>query len=133
MATSGGDLIGFHAGQLVVFDPEGDPRRVMNLGLTEGHGITLVREDDKEYLWVSDPGFVFEISVDDGDETLAAMFGKGVRRRSVRPRVVKATLGGGPPSRATPPAGRLPHPARAHGRLLPDRHRHRRDPPGRKR
>ncbi len=94
VATSGGDLVGFHAGQLVVFDPGGHPRRVMNLGLTEGHGITLVREDDHDYLWVSDPGFVFELTEDGGDETLAAMFGKGIRRRSVRPRVVKATLEG---------------------------------------
>ncbi len=94
VATFGGDLVGFHAGQLVVFDPDGHPRRLMNLGLTEGHGITVVREDDREYLWVSDPGFVFELTEDDGDESLAAMFGKGIRNHTSRPRVVKTTMEG---------------------------------------
>lgn len=94
VATSAQELIGFHAGQLVTFDPEGRPLRVVDIGLTEGHGITLVREEDEEYLWISDPGFVFEVGADDGDEGLAPMFGKGIRRHSSQPRVVKVTLNG---------------------------------------
>src|SRR5277367_6199317 len=56
--TSDGELIGFHAGQLVAFDRNGRVVRVVRPGLTEGHGITLVREGDEELLWITDPGFV---------------------------------------------------------------------------
>lgn len=94
VATSGGELIGFHAGQLVVLDENGRVQRTMDPGLTEGHGITLVREDDGEYLWVSDPGFVFTLTDDDGQEGLSAMFGKGIRQDTSHPRVVKVTLDG---------------------------------------
>ena len=41
--------------------PERPGLQVGQPGLTEGHGITLVREGDEEFLWVSDPGFVFEV------------------------------------------------------------------------
>ena len=58
--TSVGELVGFHAGRLVTFDRNGHVSRSVKPGLTEGHGITLVREGEEEYLWVSDPGFVFE-------------------------------------------------------------------------
>ena len=49
VATDGGEIICFHAGQLVAFDPDGRLLRVVETGLTEGHGITLVREGDAEY------------------------------------------------------------------------------------
>jgi sugar lactone lactonase YvrE len=94
VATSSGELIGFHAGQLVAFDPHGQVRRVISQGLTEGHGITLVREDGQEYLWISDPGFLFACTTDDGDEALAPMFGKGLHHHASDPRVVKLTLAG---------------------------------------
>jgi hypothetical protein len=48
VATDGGEIIGFHAGQLVAFDTEGKLLRVVETGLTEGHGVTLVREGDAE-------------------------------------------------------------------------------------
>ena len=92
--TAAGELIGFHAGRLVAFDRNGHVSRSVKPGLTEGHGITLVREGDEEYLWVSDPGFVFEVGLDDGDEEWAVVFGKGVHVESSRPRVVKMTLEG---------------------------------------
>ncbi|HXL60250.1 MAG TPA: hypothetical protein VN959_06190, partial [Mycobacterium sp.] len=44
VATDGGEIIAFHAGQLVAFDTEGRPLRVAETGLTEGHGITLVHD-----------------------------------------------------------------------------------------
>jgi hypothetical protein len=94
VATSGGELIGFHAGQLVAFGNGGHLVRVVSQGLTEGHGITLVREGDTEYLWVADPGFVFACTSDDGDAGLAAMFGKGLRQETREPRVVKLTVSG---------------------------------------
>src|SRR5271156_5632359 len=94
VATSDGELIGFHAGRLVAFDHEGHVRRVVDPGLTEGHGITLVREGEEELLWISDPGFLFERAAGEGDEGLAPMFGKGLQRVSRDPRVVKVTLGG---------------------------------------
>jgi hypothetical protein len=92
--TSGGELIGFHAGQLVTFDRQGRVLRVVRPGLTEGHGITLVREGDEEFLWITDPGFVHVCGTDDGDEAWAPLFGKGVHVDSREPRVVKMTLNG---------------------------------------
>jgi hypothetical protein len=94
VTTSGGKIIGFHAGRLVAFDMEGRPLRVVETGLTEGHGITVVREVDEEYLWVSDPGFVFSCGDDDGDADWAPLFGKGVHCDTRAPRVVKMTLDG---------------------------------------
>ena len=94
VVAASGELIGFHAGQLVVFDQGGHVSRSVRPGLTEGHGITLVREGCEEFLWVSDPGFVFEVGLDDGDEQWEAVFGKGVRVDWHRPRVVKMTLFG---------------------------------------
>jgi sugar lactone lactonase YvrE len=92
--TSEGELIGFHAGQLVAFDREGRVRRVVRAGLTEGHGITVVREGDEEYLWITDPGFVHVCSDEGGDDAWAPLFGKGVHVDSREPRVVKMTLNG---------------------------------------
>jgi hypothetical protein len=112
VATEGGEIICFHAGQLVAFDPDGRLLRVVETGLTEGHGISLVREGDDEYLWVSDPGFVFSCGADDGDPNWAPLFGKGVRCETRAPRVVKMRLDGQilselpiPPQDPTIPAG----------------------------
>jgi DNA-binding beta-propeller fold protein YncE len=94
VVTRAGEVIGFHAGHLVTFDRDGHLSRSVKTGLTEGHGITLVREGGDEALWVSDPGFVFEVGVDDGDEEWAPVFGRGVRVESRQPRVVKMSLDG---------------------------------------
>jgi hypothetical protein len=94
VVTGAGELIGFHAGQLVTFDRSGHVSRTVRPGLTEGHGITLVREGDEELLWVSDPGFLFEVGPDDGDEEWTPVFGRGVHVASRPPRVVKMTLDG---------------------------------------
>jgi hypothetical protein len=94
VVTSDGELIGFHAGQLVAFDRQGRVLRVVRPGLTEGHGITLVREGDEEFLWVTDPGFVHVCDNEDGDEAWAPLFGKGVHVDSCEPRVVKMSLNG---------------------------------------
>jgi hypothetical protein len=87
--TGAGELIGFHAGQLLTLDGNGQVSRSVGTCLIEGHGITLVREGEEEFLWVSDPGFVFAVGLDDGDEEWAAVFGKGVHVESRSPRVVK--------------------------------------------
>ena len=79
VVKAAGELIGFHAGRLMTFDRSGHLSKSLKTGLTEGHGITLVREGDDEFLWVSDPGFVFEVGLDDGDEAWEVVFGKGVR------------------------------------------------------
>ena len=94
VVTGAGELIGFHAGQLVTFDQNGHFSKSVRPGLTEGHGITLVQEGDDEFLWVSDPGFVFEVGLDEGDEQWEAVFGRGVRVDSRPSRVVKMTLDG---------------------------------------
>jgi hypothetical protein len=94
VASSAGEIIGFHGGQLVAFDRDGHLLRCVETGLTEGHGVTLVTEGDDEYLWVSDPGFVFTCGADDSDPDWAPLFGGGVRRHPGAPRVVKMTLDG---------------------------------------
>jgi hypothetical protein len=94
VATGGGEVIGFHAGHLVAFDTHGRVLRVVDTGLTEGHGVTLVREDDVDYLWVSDPGFVFRCGTDDGDPNWVPLFGKGTHCTTNAPRVVKMSLDG---------------------------------------
>ena len=94
VVTAEGELIGFHAGQLVTFDKHGVVRRVLRSDLTEGHGITLVRDGDDEHLWIADPGFVFGSTTDEGDEAWAALFGKGIHLDNRQPCVVKMTLGG---------------------------------------
>jgi hypothetical protein len=94
VATDSGEVIGFHAGRLVAFDTEGHLLRVVETGLTEGHGITLVHEGDAEYLWVSDPGFVFGWGDGDGDPNWAPLFGNGVHCETRAPRVVKMDLNG---------------------------------------
>ncbi|MDT5135416.1 MAG: hypothetical protein QOE41_4727, partial [Mycobacterium sp.] len=94
VATAGAELIGFHGGQLVALDIDGHLRRVAETGLTEGHGITLVREAGNEYLWAADPGFAFMCDADDSDPAWMPLFGKGVRPLARAPRVVKMTLDG---------------------------------------
>jgi hypothetical protein len=84
VATDDGEIIGFHAGQLVALDTEGHLLRVAETGLTEGHGITLVREGDEEFLWVSDPGFVFSCGADDGDPNWAPCSARVFTARPVR-------------------------------------------------
>ena len=59
MVVSGkGEVISFHQAdrKLLVFDEEGNLLRSHDTPLTEGHGMTLVREGDTEYLWVADNG-----------------------------------------------------------------------------
>jgi hypothetical protein len=92
--TSAGDLVGFHAGRLVAFDQDGHLSWTAMTELTEGHGITLVQEEGEEYLWISDPGFVFERVVDEGDGEWKSLFGKGIHRHGDEPRVVKMSLDG---------------------------------------
>jgi hypothetical protein len=92
--TADRELIGFHAGQLVALDQNGKILRTVRPGIAEGHGITLVREGDEEYLWISDPGFVFAHDQDAGDQDWAPLFGRGVHVDSHPPRVVKMTLDG---------------------------------------
>jgi hypothetical protein len=94
VATGRGEIIGFHGGQLVAFDRDGHLLRTVETGLTEGHGITLVNEGDDEYLWVSDPGFVFTCGADHDDPDWTPLFGGGVGRHPGVPRVVKMTVDG---------------------------------------
>jgi hypothetical protein len=76
--------------------------------------MTLVREGGDELLWVSDPGFVFAVKLDDGDEEWAPVFGKGVHVETRPPRVVKMTLAGKilvelplPPAEPESPSGMM--------------------------
>ena len=56
--TGDGDIVASHPGdpEILVFTAEGDLKRSWPTGLTEAHGLTLVREGEKEYLWIADNG-----------------------------------------------------------------------------
>lgn len=58
VVSHNGDVISYHQDEprVLVFDEHGALRRSWESGLTEAHGITLVREADKEYLWLADNG-----------------------------------------------------------------------------
>ena len=58
VVTEAGDLIAFHQSDdtMFVFDEEGNLQRSWNSGLTEAHGMTLVKEGETEYLWIADNG-----------------------------------------------------------------------------
>ena len=90
----GAELIGFHGGQLVAFDLDGQLLRVAETGLTDGHGVTLVRHADQDYLWVADPGFSFACGAEHSDPAWSPVFGEGVFVQTRAPRVVKMSLDG---------------------------------------
>jgi len=57
--TAGGEVVTVHPGEprLLVFGTDGALRRSLPVdGLTEAHGLTVVREAGAEYLWVADSG-----------------------------------------------------------------------------
>jgi hypothetical protein len=56
--TRSGDVVSFHPERpdVVIFDRDGRFLRSFPTGLDDGHGITLVVEDQHEYLWLADPG-----------------------------------------------------------------------------
>lgn len=58
VVTGDGDVITFHPGDptLLVFDRAGKLKHSHDTGLTEAHGITLVKEGGSEYLWIADNG-----------------------------------------------------------------------------
>jgi hypothetical protein len=62
--TATGEVVGFHARRLVVFDRDGRVARMSEPGLVEGHQITLVRDGDEERLWIADPGMCIHRQVD---------------------------------------------------------------------
>lgn len=56
--SAANEIITFHQGDptVLVFDQSGALLRTIETGLTEGHGITLTREGDAEFLWIADTG-----------------------------------------------------------------------------
>lgn len=56
--TESGELVGFHPGDpaLLVFNADGSLARSVACPVREAHGITLVMNDDVEYLWIADNG-----------------------------------------------------------------------------
>ena len=92
--TASGEVISFHAGQLVSFGPDGEVRRTMPVGLSEGHGLTLVEENGREWLWVADPGFAIACGTGTGVGKLPPTFGTGLDLTVAPGRVVKVSLDG---------------------------------------
>ena len=58
VVTEAGEVITAHAGDptVLVFDRNGNLLRSWDSGVTDGHGITLVKEGADEYLWIADNG-----------------------------------------------------------------------------
>src|SRR5438270_10094329 len=56
--TDTGQVITCHQSDptLLVFAPDGSLARTIQTSLTEGHGISVSREGDVEYLWIADSG-----------------------------------------------------------------------------
>ena len=53
-----GDVISFHQNDrtVLVFNGEGKLKRSWDSGLVEGHGMTLVKDGETEYIWFADNG-----------------------------------------------------------------------------
>ncbi|MFW6174964.1 MAG: hypothetical protein ACOC5K_04220, partial [Chloroflexota bacterium] len=51
-------VIAFHPGEprFLIFDREGNLLESWDTGLTDAHGMSLVKEGEREFLWVADPG-----------------------------------------------------------------------------
>lgn len=58
VVTESGNIITLHHGdmKIVTFNPEGELINSWDLGLQEAHGMTLVKENGVEYLWIADNG-----------------------------------------------------------------------------
>ena len=58
VVTQSGEIVTYHQGDptVLVFDSDGDLLRSFDTRLTEGHGMTLVREGESERLWIADSG-----------------------------------------------------------------------------
>jgi hypothetical protein len=56
--SDAGHVYTFHYGDptVLVFDQDGKLLRSFDTDLTEGHGITLTREGETDYLWIADTG-----------------------------------------------------------------------------
>jgi len=56
--TESGDVISFHQGEpkVLILDKDGNLKGSWETGLTEAHGMTLVKEGDEEFLWIADNG-----------------------------------------------------------------------------
>ena len=56
--TDAGQIITYHPGDptMMVFDPDGTLVRTFPVDLSDAHGITVVKEDGEERLWVADNG-----------------------------------------------------------------------------
>ena len=54
--TDGGDVITFHPGEptLLFFRADGALVRTLPTDLVEGHGITVSKEGDADFLWIAD-------------------------------------------------------------------------------
>ena len=58
VVTESGDIVTCHQGgtSILTLDKEGNIKNSWETGLTEAHGITLVKEDGQELLWIADNG-----------------------------------------------------------------------------
>ena len=58
VVTQTGDIVTFDQGNcaVVVFDKDGNHRRLWDADVTNAHCMTLVKEGDTEYLWIADNG-----------------------------------------------------------------------------
>ena len=54
--SASGDIIGFHQADptMLVFDPQGNLKRAVEVDVANAHGMSLVDEGGTEYLWMTD-------------------------------------------------------------------------------
>jgi len=104
--TRSGEIVGFHPerSEVVIFDKQGRALRSWAVPLTEGHGITLVEENGREYIWIADPG-----------GKARRVPGGAYEVDTKQGQVVKFDLGGSEVARLARP----PHPAYENGRYAP--------------
>ena len=92
--TRAGELLAFHAGQLVTLDKNGSVQRTARPGLVDGHGLTVVRDGDDDLVWVADPGFAIACGSGTGEGLLPPSFGLGLDLARGPARVVLLTAAG---------------------------------------
>ena len=58
VVTESGEVVTYHPGEpiMMMFDPQGELVRSWPVAVSDAHGMTLVKDGDKEVLWVADNG-----------------------------------------------------------------------------
>ena len=91
VVTSAGQVVSFHpdAPRVVIRDRTGEVIRSWESGLLEGHGITLVRDGEEEFLWIADCGNKMRRAEDGSYQPEVAADGGAVQKYGLDGEVVQ--------------------------------------------